>query len=303
MFGRRAQLRHASLLLIPLVGFLPASDPAAATSWPGAVVERVFRLLEADYRRPTGPVAVAIVLAATTFLGHHGALGHLDRFNPLPVIALSLGATLPLAVIRRFPGPAITLVLACNAVFVAVGRLSWPPAVLLAWLIALAAGPVMLPWRRAVLALALTEIAVLVAPLRIGGVSTPWDAAAAEALAVIAAFGAGEMLRARRQSAQASAAAAEQLRHLSERDAAGRERAAIARELHDVVAHHVSMIAVRAATAPYAVGGVPPEGTEAFAEIAAEARTALAELRVVLGVLRAQGRPAGTAPAADRRPR
>jgi len=95
------------------------------------------------------------------------------------------------------------------------------------------------------------------------------------------------MLRARRQSASERAEAAERLRYLSERDAVARERASIARELHDVVAHHVSMIAVRAATAPYAVPGLTEPGRAAFAEIAEEARSALTELRVVLGVLRA----------------
>ena len=269
-----------------------AGDPAAGTSWPGVLAERGFRLLEADYRRATGPVAVAVLLAATTFFAHPPALGNVMGL----AIVLALCATLPLAVIRKFPGPAITLILASNAVFVMFARLSWPPAVLLAWLIALAACPVMLSRRRAVLALALTEVAVLLGPLRLGRVSTPWDAASAEALAVVAAFGVGEMVRARRESALASAAAADEVRYLSERNAAARERAAIARELHDVVAHHVSMIAVRAATAPYSVADVPPGGREAFADIAAEARTALAELRVVLGVLRAHERPTGTVP-------
>jgi len=97
------------------------------------------------------------------------------------------------------------------------------------------------------------------------------------------------MLRTRRQSAAERAESAERLRYLSERDAVARERASIARELHDVVAHHVSMIAVRAATAPYAVPGLTEPGQHAFAEIAEEARSALTELRVVLGVLRAPG--------------
>jgi signal transduction histidine kinase len=52
------------------------------------------------------------------------------------------------------------------------------------------------------------------------------------------------------------------------------------------------MIAVRAATAPYAIDGLPPPGRAAFDEIADEARTALTELRIVLGVLRGpDGKP------------
>src|SRR5260221_12439420 len=56
------------------------------------------------------------------------------------------------------------------------------------------------------------------------------------------------------------------------------------------------MIAVRAATAPYAVPGLTEPGQDAFAEIAEEARSALTELRVVLGVLRAPGSGSEAAP-------
>jgi signal transduction histidine kinase len=157
------------------------------------------------------------------------------------------------------------------------------------WLFAVAACPVLLRRRQAILAVAAMEVAVILGMLNLRANATPWDATAAEALAVIVAWGAGELLRARRQAAVEQAAAAAQLRQLSERDAAARERASIARELHDVVAHHVSMIAVRAATAPYAITDLPEPGQDAFSEIAEEARTALTELRVVLGVLRAPG--------------
>src|SRR6202022_4721286 len=138
-------------------------------------------------------------------------------------------------------------VLTASAAFVIFGRLSWSAAAVTGWLIALAACPVMLQRRRAVLAVVAMEIAVLLATLDLRRSVTPWDATAAEALAVIAAWGAGEMLRARRQSAIEQAAAAARLRHLSERDVAARERASIARERHDGVAHHGSMMAGRAA--------------------------------------------------------
>ena len=64
------------------------------------------------------------------------------------------------------------------------------------------------------------------------------------------------------------------------------ERARLARDLHDVVAHHVSLIAVRAETAPYTVPDLPLAGRQLVAEIAADARRALEELRSVLGILR-----------------
>jgi signal transduction histidine kinase len=75
------------------------------------------------------------------------------------------------------------------------------------------------------------------------------------------------------------------------------ERARIARELHDVVAHHISMIVVQADTARLATEGMPPEGRERLLSIRATARDAMDELRRVLGVLRDDaGTEAETAP-------
>jgi signal transduction histidine kinase len=88
-------------------------------------------------------------------------------------------------------------------------------------------------------------------------------------------------------------AAAERLRVLQEAEVMSRGRVEIARELHDVVAHHVSLIAVRAATARYSLPDLTPSSERAFDEIAEQARTALTELRTVLGVLRSpQAAPA-----------
>ena len=80
-------------------------------------------------------------------------------------------------------------------------------------------------------------------------------------------------------------------------DAVSRGRVGMARELHDVVAHHVSLIAVQAATARYSIAGLPPAGGQAFDDIAEQARTALTELRTVLGVLRTADTAAPQRPA------
>ncbi|MEO3751054.1 histidine kinase [Streptomyces sp. B6B3] len=64
------------------------------------------------------------------------------------------------------------------------------------------------------------------------------------------------------------------------------ERARIARELHDVVAHHISMISVQAETARLATPGMPEEGAKRLLAIGDTARTALTEMRRLLGVLR-----------------
>ncbi len=82
--------------------------------------------------------------------------------------------------------------------------------------------------------------------------------------------------------------------------AAAQERTRIAREMHDVVAHHVSLMAVQSEAAAALLPGRPAEAGQAVAIIGQTAREALAELRRLLGVLRGpadvNGR-AATAPA------
>ncbi|MFE7741944.1 sensor histidine kinase [Nocardia sp. NPDC057455] len=67
------------------------------------------------------------------------------------------------------------------------------------------------------------------------------------------------------------------------------EKARIARDLHDVVAHHMSLVVVQAQTAPYRVEGVTPDARAEFESIGATAREALNEIRGMLGVLRSDG--------------
>jgi signal transduction histidine kinase len=76
--------------------------------------------------------------------------------------------------------------------------------------------------------------------------------------------------------------------------AARGERARIARELHDVVAHHISMIAVQAETARLTTPGLPGEGASRLLAIGDTARQALTEMRRLLGVLREDAGPTAT---------
>jgi signal transduction histidine kinase len=76
------------------------------------------------------------------------------------------------------------------------------------------------------------------------------------------------------------------------------ERARIARELHDMVAHHISMIAVQAETARLTTPGMPAAGAQRLSEIGDTARAGLTEMRRLLGVLREDAQ----AEAADRHP-
>lgn len=74
------------------------------------------------------------------------------------------------------------------------------------------------------------------------------------------------------------------------------EKARIARDLHDVVAHHMSMVVVQAQTAPYRVSDVSPAARAEFESIGASAREALNEVRSMLGVLRSDGQLPDHAP-------
>jgi signal transduction histidine kinase len=105
------------------------------------------------------------------------------------------------------------------------------------------------------------------------------------ASAVPAAAGAGIALRAGR-TARTYSEAGEALADTLVAHTARGERARIARELHDVVAHHISMIAVQAETGRLTTPGLPEAGARRFAEIGDTARAGLTEMRRLLGVLR-----------------
>lgn len=245
------------------------------------------RLIRAGW---VATVLVLTCLAVVVVQAHRG---------PFPVWAmvLTLAATTPLLVARRWPLPALSSVVAADATFVVWARLPWPPAAVVAWLLAMAACPLLLRRSPALLLLIVTEAAVLLAAFVPTSVNPrPWDAPITEALAVLLAWGTAETLRSRRDSERRRVLMDEAMRALHERAAVTRGRAEIARELHDVVAHHVSLIAVRAATAPYQLGNLSETTAAAFSEIAAEARAALDDLRAVLGVLRTPDADAPQAP-------
>ena len=89
-----------------------------------------------------------------------------------------------------------------------------------------------------------------------------------------------------RAEAQMHTAATEAIAGTLVEHTARGERARIARELHDVVAHHISMIAVQAETARLTTPGMPAAGAQRLSEIGDTARAGLTEMRRLLGVLR-----------------
>ena len=142
-----------------------------------------------------------------------------------------------------------------------------------------------------------TRVRVVISALVIAGVirsqllpghSEPYDFFVA-ALQFAVAGTLGILSHTRRAYLQAVETRAEQAE--AERDrqvalAAAQERTRIARELHDVVAHHVSLMAVQSEAAAALLPGRPAEAGKAVEIIGQTAREALTELRRLLGVLR-----------------
>ena len=100
--------------------------------------------------------------------------------------------------------------------------------------------------------------------------------------------------RARWAELQARAERLEREREEEARRAVTEERLRIARELHDVIAHSMSVIAVQSAVGNHVIDTQPAEARQALAAIEATSRSALTEMRRLLGVLRQDGEPRGS---------
>jgi len=130
--------------------------------------------------------------------------------------------------------------------------------------------------------------------LWLAGMPDPNGPAAATVVFTAVAI-AVDSIGSRLRSQRALAAQTERAEDERARRAVLEERTRIARELHDVVAHHMSLIAVRAETAPYRLPGLPESAQAEFGSLSEVAREALTEMRRLLGVLR-HDQPAALAP-------
>lgn len=116
-------------------------------------------------------------------------------------------------------------------------------------------------------------------------------------LAVAVAWLSGENIRSRRiqvAALQEDARRLEQERETQARQAVGQERLRIARELHDVVAHSMSVIAVQAGVANHVIDSRPEQARQALAAVETNTRSALVEMRRLLGVLRQGDEPSAS---------
>jgi len=116
-------------------------------------------------------------------------------------------------------------------------------------------------------------------------------------LGILVAWLAAENLRHRRArwaELQARAERLEREREEEARRAVTEERLRIARELHDVIAHSMSVMAVQSAVGNHVIDTQPEQARRALSAIEATSRSALTEMRRLLGVLRQEGEPAGS---------
>lgn len=152
-------------------------------------------------------------------------------------------------------------------------------------------------WKLGLLTMAgLTGVAMLAGPL-------PWYSQ--ENLGIFAwtgmAAAAGDAVRSRRafiDAIQERAERAERTREEEARRRVAEERLRIARDLHDVVAHHIALVNVQAGVAAHVMDKRPDQAKEALAHVRDASRSALNELRATVGLLRQSGDPeAPTEPA------
>jgi signal transduction histidine kinase len=213
--------------------------------------------------------------------------------------ALALLHTLPLAARRRFPGVVLAVSVASGLTFAALGL---PPVVLgVAILVAVYSVAAYGDRWVALVGLAVAELASVAVQLTSGRFQQP--TVVSNALVIGAAWLLGHFVGVRRAyTARLEQRTAEleertvqldQAREELARRAVTEERLRLARELHDVVAHAISVIAVQSGVGAHVADTQPAEAAKALVAIEATSRAALEELRRLLGVLRQGSEPQG----------
>ncbi|MBC6467980.1 sensor histidine kinase [Actinomadura alba] len=204
-------------------------------------------------------------------------------------IMLTLGLCVPLIWRRRWPRAVFVLIAVVAAVQWAAHIAALPPD--LAVLIALYTVASRCGFRWGLTAAIVAEAGAIMEACQQWGLS--WEQARSPAIfltvVVAAVWVFGIYMNTRRaylRSLEERAARLERERDTQVQVAMAAERARIARELHDVVAHNVSVIVVQADGAAYAIESDKERAKQALEAISATGRTALAEMRRLLGVLR-----------------
>ncbi|WP_344013998.1 sensor histidine kinase [Streptomyces thermospinosisporus] len=244
---------------------------------------------------------VLLCMLAGSFLEPHdpqGASWGLRTPDPLSLVLMTLGAA-ALVLRRRAPRTVLAVTSAFSLTESVTGDPRAPVAMSAVIALYTVAATTDRPttWRVGLLTMTvLTGTAMAAGPL-------PWYAQ--ENLALFAWTGigatAGDAVRSRRAFVQAIRERAERAERTREEEARRRvaeERLRIARDLHDVVAHHIALVNVQAGVAAHVMDRRPDQAKEALSHVREASRTALGELRATVGLLRQSGDPeAPTEPA------
>lgn len=273
----------------------PAATASAAAPVPHGAPAAVPRRRR-SLRRPEIVLLAASVVLCAVAVPVHAALYEV----PVP-LALALGAALcgaaPLALIRPRSAIAVFAIAALTLPLLVPADLatSWPwpwsvPAMIAAVALVVVLG-LEHGWRTALVPVLIGAAGTMAAPWLRPGAAAPGVArvdlivtgSLVLAAYLVAVLLAGRNRLGRELSSQRAMTAAEQ-----ERRVLVEERARIARELHDVVAHGMSLIQVQASTARYRIPELSEAAAAEFDGIAASARGSLTEMRRLLGVLRTE---------------
>jgi len=237
-------------------------------------------------------MSIDIALVVLLFVAELGSVlwGNRETGQPFPrtLLVVIVGfATLPIALRRKYPLPVLVVVI-CATALATIGshNLTGFP------LVALPLYSVATQYERrdSIIALCGTCVAILVSILiadLIHGSSA--NQAFNSVLAGGAAWFVGDSVRARRAYVAGLTQQAEERQRLETERAQqsiGEERLRIARELHDIVAHSLSVIAIQSGVGRHVLDMQPEEARKALAAVETTSRSALDELRRVLGVLR-----------------
>ncbi|GAA1824171.1 sensor histidine kinase [Actinomadura chokoriensis] len=250
--------------------------------------------------RPLLRVPILVLLAALTIGFTAGSIAiAIEAYHVNTGLAWPLGVlqAAPLIFAARWPLAAwrIAALGLLLTVFVrhGTGFMPWPVTAILALVVILFFTGVGADRQTTVGVGAVTVAGVLVPAVLFG--MPGWFATILAGIAAVA-LTFGDAVGGRHSAVEELRRREEQHRQDLARQAVLEERARIARELHDVVAHHMSVIAMQAEAAPYKIPDLPDAALQTFGVVRDAAREALTETRRVVGLLRADGEGAERAP-------
>ncbi len=241
---------------------------------------------------------VAAAVAAATVLFNVGLLHGFRYHAPTALTAVvAVAGTAPAAVRRIWPIPVLAVVTGACCVLMAHGRV--PNVVFVVLGMAVYTAAVRCRRKAAVAVLVVVELALGAAMLTAAAGARSQQDMARGLLVAAALWFVGDSVRERRRYLAGLAEQAEQQQRAEaerSRQAVREERVRIARELHDVVAHSLSVVTVQAGVGRKIEAVRPGEALRALRAVEVTGRGALEELRRILGLLRDDEQPPSLAP-------